>query len=136
VHDNDAMPLVARRIAAVLAAMSAALHSVMLGHAGNAASTVLITGMAIVCLYCARELWLSGTTRAWTLVAVMNLAMIAVHLPVSGSHHVTREAVEAVVPQSFVMTLATCLSMVEVLIAVTVLWLRSRGNARAIGRPE
>ena len=131
-----AMPLVARRIAAVLAAISAALHAVMLGHAGNAASAVLIAGMAIVCLYCARELWLSGTTRAWTLVALMNLAMIAVHLPVSGSHHVAHEAVEAVVPQSFVMTLAMGLSMVEVLIAVAVLWLRSRGNARAIGRPE
>jgi hypothetical protein len=126
------MPLV-RRIAAVLAALSAALHAVMLGHAGNAASAVLIAGMATVCLYCARELWLSGTTRAWTLVAVMNLAMVAVHLPASGAHHVSRASVEAVVPQSFVMTLAMVLSMIEVLIAVAVLWYRSRGNARAIG---
>ena len=130
------MPLVARRIAAVLAAFSAALHAVMLNHVGNVASAVLIAGMAIVCLYCARELWLSGTTRAWTLVAVMNLAMVAVHLPVSGTHDVTHESVEAVVPQSIVMTLAMGLSMVEVLIAVAVLWLRSRGNARAVGRPE
>jgi hypothetical protein len=136
VHDNGGMPLVARRIAAVLAAISAALHAVMLNHVGNMASAVLIAGMAVVCLYCARELWLSGTTRAWTLVAVMNLAMVAVHLPVSGAHHVTHESVEAVVPQSIVMTLAMGLSMVEVLIAVAVLWLRSRGNARAVGRPE
>jgi hypothetical protein len=119
-----------------LAAISAALHAVMLGHAGNVASAVLIAGMAIVCLYCARELWLSGTTRAWTLVAVMNLAMVAVHLPVSGGHHVSDATVEAVVPQSFVMTLAMALSMVEVMIAVAVLWFRSRGNARAVGRPE
>jgi hypothetical protein len=136
VHDNGRMPLVARRIAAVLAAISAALHAVMLDHVGNVASAVLIAGMAIVCLFCARELWLSGTTRAWTLVAVMNLAMVAVHLPVSGTHHVTRESVEAVVPQSIVMTLAMGLSMVEVLIAVAVLWHRSRGNARAVGRPK
>jgi hypothetical protein len=40
------------------------------------------------------------------------------------------------VPQSIVMTLAMGLSMVEVLIAVAVLWYRSRGNARVIGRPE
>jgi hypothetical protein len=136
VHDNDGMPVVARRTAAVLAAISAALHGVMLGHAGNMASTVVVAGMAIVCLYCARELWLSGTTRAWTLVAVMNLAMVALHLPMSGSHHATRATVEAVVPQSFVMTLATGLSMVEVLIAAAVLWYRSRGNARAVGGPE
>ena len=56
-HDNGGMPLVARRIAAGLAAVSAALHTVMLGHAGNVASTVLIAVMAVVCLYCARELW-------------------------------------------------------------------------------
>lgn len=130
------MPLLARRIAALLAAISAALHAVMLGHTGNVASAVLIAGMAIVCLYCARELWLSGTTRAWTLVAVMNIAMVAVHLPVSGGHHVSHAAVEAVVPQSFVMTLAMALSMIEVLIAVAVLLHRSRGNARAVGRPE
>jgi hypothetical protein len=136
VNDNGGMTLVARRIAAGVAATSAALHGVMLGHAGNVASTVLIAGMALTCLYCARELWLSGTTRAWTLVALMNLAMVAVHLPVSGEHHVTRATVEAVVPQSMIMTLAMALSMVEVLIAATVLWFRSRGNARAIGRSE
>ena len=136
VHDNGGMPSVTRRIAAVLAAISSALHGVMLGHAGNVASAVLVAGMALVCLYCARELWLSGTTRAWTLVAVMNLAMVAVHLPVCGAHHFTHATTEAVVPQSFVMTLAMGLSMVEVLIAVAVLWYRSRGNARAVGRPE
>ncbi|HKV18198.1 MAG TPA: hypothetical protein VJR50_04135 [Mycobacterium sp.] len=130
------MPLIARRIAAVLAAISAALHAVMLGHAGNVASTVLTGAMAGVCLYCARELWLSDTTRAWTLVALMNLVMVAVHLPMSGQHHVTRATMEAVVPQSFLMTLATGLSMVEVVIAVAVLLLRSRGNAQAISLPE
>jgi hypothetical protein len=87
VIDNGGMSVVARRIAAVLAAVSAALHGVMLGHAGNAAMTVLIAGMAVACLYCARELWLASTTRAWTLVALMNLGMVAVHLPVTAGHH-------------------------------------------------
>ena len=128
--------MAARRTAAVLAASSAALHAVMLGHAGSAAFAVLIAAMVGACLYCAYELWLSGTVRAWCLVAVMNLAMVAVHLPMSGAHHVTHVDVNAVVPQSMVLTVATVLSMVEVVIAVGVLCYRTRGNARAVGRPE
>ena len=131
-NDNDGMSVVARRIAAGLAAISAALHGIMLGHAGGLALALLIAGMAVVCLYCACELWRSGSTRAWTLVAAMNLAMVAVHLPLSGGHHVTHVAMEAVVPQPSILTLATALSIVEVVIAVGVLWYRSRGNARAI----
>jgi hypothetical protein len=96
---------------------------------------VLIAGMAGACLYCARELWLSGTSRAWCLVAVMNLAMVAVHLPLSGSHHVTHAVAEAGVPQPTIMTLATALSTVEVLIAVAVLCYRTRGNA-VLGEPR
>jgi hypothetical protein len=127
--------VVARRAAAVLAASSAGLHAVMLGHAGSAAFALLIAVMVAACLYCAYELWLSGTVRAWCLVAVMNLAMVAVHLPMSGAHHVTHLDVNAVVPQSVVMTVATVLSMVEVLIAVGVVCYRTRGNAEAVGRP-
>lgn len=130
------MPSVARRIAAVLAAVSAALHGVMVGHAGTMALTVLIVGMAIVCLYCAWELWRSGTTRAWTLVAVMNLAMVAIHLPMSGAHHVTHVDPKAIVPQSMIMTVATVLALLEVVIAAAVLWYRARGNARVVGGPD
>ena len=120
----DTSALIARRTAAGLAALSAALHGVMLGHAGSVAAAVLI------------ELWQSGTTRAWCLVALMNLAMVAVHLPISGSHHITHADVGAVVPQSMIMTVATVLSMVEALIAVAVLCYRTRGNARVAGRTE
>lgn len=127
--------LVARRTAAVLAASSAALHAVMLGHAGSPALAVLIAGMVGACLYCARELWLSGTSRAWCLVAVMNLAMVAVHLPMSGSHHLPRPVVEGTAPQPTIMTLATALSMIEVVIAVAVLCYRTRGNA-VLGGPR
>ncbi|WP_123023437.1 hypothetical protein [Mycolicibacterium stellerae] len=128
--------VVARRTAAGLAAISAGLHGVMLGHVGSAAAAVLIAGMVGACLYCAWELWASGTTRAWCLVALMNLGMVAVHLPMSGSHHITHAQVEAVVPQSMIMTSATVLSMVEVLVAVAVLCYRTRGNARAVGQPD
>jgi hypothetical protein len=127
--------LVARRTAAVLAASSAVLHAVMLGHAGSVALAVLIAGMVGACLYCARELWLSGTSRAWCLVAVMNLLMVAVHLPMSGSHHITHVVAEGLAPQPTIMTLATVLSMVEVLIAVAVLCYRTRGNA-VLGEPR
>lgn len=132
----DASALIARRTAAGLAALSAALHGVMLGHAGSVAAAGLIAGMVGACLYCAWELWQSGTTRAWCLVALMNLAMVAVHLPVSGSHHITHADVGAVLPQSMMMTVATVLSMVEALIAVAVLCYRTRGNARVVGRTE
>src|SRR3954454_20594349 len=122
--------LVARRTAAVLAASSAGLHAVMLGHAASVAFAVLIAIMVGACLYCAYELWLSGTVRTWCLVAVMNLAMVAVHLPMSGAHHVTPVDVNALVPQSVVITVATLLSMIEVSIAVGVLCYRTHGNAR------
>lgn len=108
----------------------------MIGHAGSAAATVLIAGMVGACLYCAWELWVSGTTRAWCLVALMNLGMVAVHLPLSGGHHLPREAAEAVAPQSSIMLSATVLSMAEVVIAVAVLCVRTRGNARAVGRTD
>jgi hypothetical protein len=127
--------VVARRTAAVLAAGSAALHAVMLGHAGAPALVVLIAAMVVACLYCARELWMSGTSRAWCLVAVMNLAMVAVHLPMSGAHHLTHPVAEGGVPQPTVMTLATVLSMIEVVIAVAVLVYRTRGRA-TVGGPQ
>ena len=132
----DISSVVARRTAAGLAAISAGLHGVMLGHVGSAAAAVLIAVMVGACLYCAWELWVSGTARAWCLVALMNLGMVAVHLPMSGSHHITHVNAEAVVPQSMIMALATALSMIEVLVAVAVLCYRTRGNARAMGRPE
>jgi len=124
--------LVARRAAAVLAATSAGLHAAMLGHAGSVAMAVLFAAMIGACLYCARELWLCGTSRAWCLVAVMSLGMVTVHLPLSASHHVAHSAVSAVAPEPVVMTLATTLAMAEVVIAVAVLCYRTRGNAGAL----
>jgi hypothetical protein len=129
----DISCVVARRGCAGLAATSAALHGVMLGHVRTPALVVLVALMVGGCLLCARELWCSGTTRAWSLVAMMNLTMVAVHLPVSGSHHLTHPAAGAAVPPSAIMMMATSLSIAEVAFAVAVLCVRSRANARAVG---
>src|ERR1700712_3754802 len=76
-----------RRACAVLAATSAMLHGAMVGDAGNAVLAVLIVGMAVACLYCAKELWAGGSPRVWCVVAVMNLAMVAVHWSMPEHHH-------------------------------------------------
>ena len=115
--------MLGRRACAVLAALSAALHGVMLGHAGNPAIAVLMVAMIGVCLFCARDLWLRGTLRTWCIVAVMNLAMVAIHLPAPVHHHMTEAGIG---PQSTVMTAATALSLVEVGAAAAVLWFRTR----------
>jgi hypothetical protein len=127
-------PLFGRRACAVLAATSAVLHGVMLGHAANPAMGVLMAGMAVACLYCARELWMRGTLRVWVVVALMNLAMIALHLPAPGAHHHAAAATAA--QQSTIMALAMTVSLVEVGFAAGVLWFRTRRAAQAvIGKP-
>ena len=116
-----------RRACAALAACSAVLHGVSLVHGTSLAATVLMAAMLAACLYCARDLWVRGTLRAWVLVALMNLAMIAVHVPASPPHH-HGGGVTAVtpVPHSTVMTLATALAAVEVILAAAVVFYRTR----------
>jgi hypothetical protein len=113
-----------RKTCAVLAVGSAGLHAVMVGHAANVVAAGLLAVMIVACLYCARDLWLDGTMRAWVVLALMNLAMIALHLPVPSHHH------SAVGPtlQSSVMAAATLLALVEVLAAAAVLYVRTRGR--------
>lgn len=113
-----------RRTCAVLAAASAAAHAVMLGHTASPAMAVLMAAMIGACLYCARDLWLRGTLRTWCIVAVMNLAMVALHLPAPVHHHVAGAATAE--QQSAIMALATALSLVEVGAAAGVLWFRTR----------
>jgi hypothetical protein len=131
-----AMPAtLGRRTCAALAAASAVLHGVMLGHAANPAMAVLMVAMIGVCLFCARDLWLSGTLRTWCIVAVMNLAMVAVHLPAPLHHHVA-EGAATLGRQSTVMAAATALSLVEVAAAAAVLWFRTRrGTDLVSGTP-
>ena len=121
-----------RRTCALLAAASAVLHGVMLGHAVNPAMAVLMVAMIAACLFCARDLWLRGTLRTWCVVGLMNIAMIAVHLPAPAHHH----GVHAVAgQQSTLMGLATAIAAVEVTVAIAVLFYRTRRNEALVRSP-
>ena len=116
-----------RRACAGLAGCSAVLHGIALGHVTNPAATALIVAMLVACLYCARDLWLRSTVRGWLMVALMNFAMIANHLPASAAHHHGAGlALVSPVHESTVMDVATVLAAVEVTIAAVVLYYRTR----------
>ena len=119
-----------RRLAAVLAACSAVLHGIAIGHATNPAAAVVTVVMAVACLYCAGDLWIRGALRAWVLVALMNLAMIAIHIPASPGHHHGGDVATATMSthHSTVMTLATALAAVEVIVATSVVFYRTRAT--------
>lgn len=123
----DRAAVFGRRACAALAACSAVLHGVSLTHMTSVAATALTVVMLAACLFCARDLWARGTLRAWVLVALMNLAMIASHAPVSATHH-HGGGIDAAVPVqlSTLMTLATTLAAVEVIAAAAVLYYRTR----------
>jgi NADH:ubiquinone oxidoreductase subunit K len=123
-----------RRACAALALTSAGLHAAMLGHASNAVAGGLLAAMIVACVYCARDLWLRGTLRAWCLVGLMNIAMIAVHLPPPAHHHGMHSATAG--QQSTLMALATAIAAVEAAVAVAVLYYRTRRHAQlVIGTP-
>jgi NADH:ubiquinone oxidoreductase subunit K len=86
--------------------------------------------MIVACVYCARDLWLRGSLRAWCVVGLMNIAMIAVHLPMPAHHHGTSMA--AMGQQSTLMGVATAIAAVEVTVAMSVLYYRTRRNAELI----
>ena len=116
-----------RRVCAVLAAGSAVLHLMMLGHTGNPVLGAVIAAMALVCLYCGYELWRGGALRTWCVVAVMNLAMIGAHwsLPQHGHGEVSLHAE----PVSALMGVATTVSLAEAVIAAAVLTVATRRRA-------
>ncbi|MET0473801.1 MAG: hypothetical protein ABW001_04095 [Mycobacterium sp.] len=118
-----------RRACAALAVCSAVLHGVMVGDAANLAVGVLIVGMALACLYCARELWAAGSPRVWCIVAVMNLGMVAVHWSMPGHHHGEAVTIGAASPMSTLMIVATAASLVEAVVATAVLWVITRRRA-------
>jgi NADH:ubiquinone oxidoreductase subunit K len=127
-------PVFGRRACAVLALSSAGLHAAMLGHASNVVAGLLLAAMITACVYCARDLWLRGTLRAWCVVGLMNIAMIVVHLPAPSHHHGMHVAMPA--QQTTLMGLATAIAAVEVAVAMAVLYYRTRGNAQLVsGKP-
>ena len=121
------------RIGALLAVCSVVLHGASLG-AANPGVAVLTVAMIVGCLYCAYELWTHDTVRSWVLVAVMNLVMIGVHLPMTGAHHHgVGPAGASAVPTA--MQLATVVAIAEVLLAAAVLFVRTRALAPATVGP-
>src|ERR1700745_2478696 len=104
-----------RRACAALALSSAGLHAAMLAHSSNVVAGVLLAAMVVACVYCARDLWLRGSLRAWCVVGLMNIAMIAVHLPMPAHHHGMHQA--AMGQQSTLMALATTIAAIEVIAA-------------------
>lgn len=120
----------ARRACAVLAAASAGLHAMTLGHASGVIVAGLLATMIVACLYCARELWRDGTARAWVVVALMNLAMVALHLPAPAHQH---GAPDVAAPRtSTLMTVATLLAFVEIVAAAGALYAGTRGRMVAL----
>ncbi|CDO31992.1 hypothetical protein [Mycolicibacterium porcinum] len=111
-----------RRACAALAACSAALHAVMLGHSGSLVAGAVLGAMIIGCLYCAGHLWRRGTPAVWCTIALMSLAMIALHTPMPAHHH----GVVAPVHASAMMSTATLLAVAEVVIAAAVLTVSTR----------
>jgi hypothetical protein len=103
------------------------LHGILLGHVTNVVAMALILAMLVGCLYCARDLWSEGTVRGWVLVALMNFAMIAIHLPMSAAHHHgSGPVVLAPVHESTIMNIATVVAAIEVTAAAVVLYYRTR----------
>jgi hypothetical protein len=103
----------------------------------NFVVAALMVAMITGCLYCAYDLWLRGTVRAWVLVASMNLAMIAIHLPLSSEHHHGGGISGAVpMPDSTAMALATGVAVIEVVLACGVLWFRTQAWAPGVTRPR
>lgn len=125
------MSAAVRGAGTALAVGSAVLHAFSIGH-GVVASLVMLA-MAVACLYCAAEVWFRDTDRAWVVVAVMNLAMIAVHLPMAGHHHGGAVASSST-GASAVMAVATVVAAAEAVLAAAVLARRSRGYSP--GAPE
>ena len=122
-------PVLGRRACAALALTSAGLHAAMLGHASNVVAGGLLAAMIVACVYCARDLWLRGTLRAWCAVGLMNIAMIAVHMPMPAHHHGMHASAGQ---QSTLMGLATAIAAVEVAVAMAVLYYRTRRHAQLI----
>src|SRR6478672_4615069 len=112
-----------RRACAALAAFSAGLHGLMVGETGNLVVGGIVLAMAAACLYCARELWVGSTVRAWCLVPLMNLGMIALHWSAPGCHPSASvsPAQASMMPPSTLMLTVTAVAAVEAVIATIVL---------------
>lgn len=122
---GQACRVLGRRTCALLAVGSAGLHVVMLSASANPVAAAVLAVMIVGCLYCAGHLWRRGTSGVWCTIALMSLAMIALHTPMPTHHH----GMAAPVHTSIMMSTATLLALLEVLIAAAVLTVRTRNRS-------
>jgi hypothetical protein len=120
-----------QRVCALLAAASAGMHAIM--AASHGAMAIQAVAMAAVCLRCAWELWTAPTIRTWVVVATMNIAMVAVHLPPLGAHQhgLTGPIVVQGHSDPF-MALTIGFSAVEIVAATTVLERSTKRRAQRL----
>ncbi|MUL85641.1 MULTISPECIES: hypothetical protein [unclassified Mycolicibacterium] len=121
-----ACTVLGRRTCALLAAGSALLHVVMLTVAANAVAGAVLAVMIVGCLYCAAHLWQRGTSGVWCAVALMSLAMVALHTPMPAHHHGAGVASAPASVMTSVMALAVVLALSEATISAAVLYYRTR----------
>lgn len=69
----------ARHCLAVLAAVSALLHLMLLGH-GPFWLSMVMAGLAVLCFPCAGHLWRGPSVRTWAAIGTMNVGMLLLHL--------------------------------------------------------
>lgn len=81
------------RVAAVLAVGSAVVH-LRLAAAGEIEALAMAV-MALVCLSCAWHLWRAPTQRIWTITAMMDGGMLALHAPMLLQHRADMASMNA-----------------------------------------
>jgi hypothetical protein len=123
--------VVGRRACAALAVLSAVLHGLMISQSAHPVIGLAILAMLATCVYCARDLWFVGSLRAWCLVALMNLGMIAIHWSVPGHHHLQSLLIHPGQPSTLAAA-ATAVSAVEVAIATAVMYVLTRQRAASV----
>lgn len=134
---STASAVCGRRLCAVAAAASGLLHATMIGHAATPMMAVLIIAMAAACVSCAYHLWRAGSQQVWCLVAVMNLAMIGIHMSAPAHQHGTTGPVAAAPPPTPMMSVATGVALGEAAVAALVLcvlaWRHRARTASLVG---
>ncbi len=118
----------------MIAVASALLHLICLAKmSAGAVPNAIMTFMILGCLYCAHHLWTRAANQDWALLAVMNLAMVCVHLPMAdrGHSHHSQVAMHAMTQatstsDSAWMTGTLAVSCAEAAIAALVLFYRTR----------
>jgi hypothetical protein len=118
----------ATRAAGTLLAMSSAvLHGVTARSSDHPLHAGIMVAMIGACFFCAYELWRWDTIRAWMTAGLMNLMMVAAHLPMAGgSHHVEATSFTDHPDSGAAMTAAIVFAAVEVALAAVVLACRTR----------